>query len=48
MDSGGGEVRDVVDEDVDDCHVADDDDGVCEDDADDDDLVSHVVGGQHG
>ena len=49
MDSGAGEVWDVVDEDGDACHVADDDDGVCRDDgADDEDLVSHVVGGQHG
>ena len=49
MDSGGGEVWDVVDQDGDDCdcHVAED--SVCEDDgADDEDLVSHVVGGQHG
>ena len=47
MDSAG-EVRNVVDEDGGNCHdqnkgVADDDDG-----ADGDDLVSHVVGGQHG
>ena len=49
MDSAGGEVRDVVDEDGGDCHLADDDIAVCEDDgADDEDLVSHVVGGQHG
>ena len=47
MDSAG-EVRDVVDEDDGDCHLADDDIAVCDDDADDDDLVSHVVGGQHG
>ena len=51
MDSGDGEVWDVVDQDGDDCdcHVADDDEGVCRDDgADGKDLVSHVVGGQHG
>ena len=53
MDSGG-EVGDVVDEDDGDGHdkdkdVAEDKDGVCGDDgADDEDLVSHVVGGQHG
>ena len=51
MDSGDGEVWDVVDQGGDDCdcHVADDDEGVCRDDgADGKDLVSHVVGGQHG
>lgn len=53
MDSGG-EVGDVVDGDGGDGHdndkdVAEDDGGVCEDYvADDEDLVSHVVGGQHG
>ena len=53
MDSAG-ELRDIVDEDGGDGHdkdkdVAEDDGGVCEDYvADDEDLVSHVVGGQHG
>ena len=53
MDSAG-ELRDIVDEVGGDGHdkdkdVAEDDDGVCEDYvADDEDLVSHVVGGQHG
>ena len=53
MDSAG-ELRDIVDEDGGDGHdkdkdVAEDDGGVCGDDgADDDDLVSHVVSGQHG
>ena len=45
MDSAGGEVWDVVDEDGGYGHDQNKgmaDDGVCED------LVSHMIGGQHG